>query len=510
MHRPADAARRRHRLPGEIKALYLNCRRTRVGSAADARQLERRRSAPTAEPPRRTTWRWTIEELPRRLRFTTDPDVRDSTAQASPRSSASPVSSRATASTTPRRWRSSCATWASRPGSSRASCPATATRGPGSRRSVQQAARLGRGLLPGLRLDHVRPDRRPVGPRPGRRRPVVRAAAERHPRAVHERRACSTRRPAATTIPTPDATRLPASRRRTAADRGAVRSCRRSCSLVVVGASRSSPGAAARAARSTPDGATVGRPARVAASGSGRGPTQTVYEYASRARARSCPTSGPSSRRWPGRRSRSAYGARDPRRRPAWPACATPSAGCGSALLRLAFRRGGSTARPRAEVGPARERRRCLERARPAASCRLRCDRRCVGLVGRRERRRWAVRLWARRTGRPARNSTTLIAAQVHRPHPEPLERQVEQGQQGDLEDAVVADEDRPRLGRGRVPGSRRPARVERARRARPSASRARTPRGAGRTRAWTAASDSPPGAHAPTGGGARRPATSA
>ena len=36
--------------------------------------------------------------------------------------------------------------------------------------------------------------------------------------------------------------------------------------------------------------------------------------------------------------------------------------------------------------------------------------------------------------------------AQVHRPHPEPLERQIEQGQQRDLEHAVVGDEHRPRV----------------------------------------------------------------
>ena len=41
--------------------------------------------------------------------------------------------------------------------------------------------------------------------------------------------------------------------------------------------------------------------------------------------------------------------------------------------------------------------------------------------------------------------------AELDRPHPEALERQVEQGEQGDLEHAVVADDDRPRLGRRRV-----------------------------------------------------------
>ena len=49
------------------------------------------------------------------------------------RSNASPPTSKATASTTPRRWRSSCAASASRPGSPRASCPATATSAAASR-----------------------------------------------------------------------------------------------------------------------------------------------------------------------------------------------------------------------------------------------------------------------------------------------------------------------------------------------------------------------------------------
>ena len=50
--------------------------------------------------------------------------------------------------------------------------------------------------------------------------------------------------------------------------------------------------------------------------------------------------------------------------------------------------------------------------------------------------------------------------AQLERPHPEALERQVEQRQQQDLEDAVVADDDRPRAARSdrrsRAPASDR------------------------------------------------------
>ena len=41
--------------------------------------------------------------------------------------------------------------------------------------------------------------------------------------------------------------------------------------------------------------------------------------------------------------------------------------------------------------------------------------------------------------------------AQVERPHPEPFERQIEERQQQDLEDAVMADDDRPGLRRLRL-----------------------------------------------------------
>ena len=68
---------------------------------------------------------------------------------------------------------------------------------------------------------------------------------------------------------------------------------------------------------------------------------------------------------------------------------------------------------------------------------------------------RCAVRLWARRTGPPGPELDDRDRAQVHRPHPEPLEGQVEQGQQDDLEDPVVTDHDGPRLDGRRlaVPG---------------------------------------------------------
>ena len=61
------------------------------------------------------------------------------------------------------------------PRSSRASCRATSTRGPAIETiQFSQRARLGRGLLPGLRLGPVRPDRPVRLPRAGRCRPVRR------------------------------------------------------------------------------------------------------------------------------------------------------------------------------------------------------------------------------------------------------------------------------------------------------------------------------------------------
>ena len=69
--------------------------------------------------------------------------------------------------------------------------------------------------------------------------------------------------------------------------------------------------------------------------------------------------------------------------------------------------------------------------------------------------------------------------AEVARPHPEPLERQVEQGQQDDLEDAVMADEDRPRMRRRGVVVAADLRRRERARAGRPP----RAPRGCRRGR---------------------------
>ena len=115
--------------PAEIKALYLPA----VPRARSARRRtpssSRRRSA--TRPPAQDTPIDLADQIVKELKSSTykyATDVRDlPCAGTSPRSSASPPTRRASASTTRRRWPSSCATWASRPGSPRASCRARAT-----------------------------------------------------------------------------------------------------------------------------------------------------------------------------------------------------------------------------------------------------------------------------------------------------------------------------------------------------------------------------------------------
>ena len=100
-------------------------------------------------------------------------------------------------------------------------------------------------------------------------------------------------------------------------------------------------------------------------------------------------------------------------------------------LLRLAFRR-----RERGNKGATRR----LER--PAAGALLEgFDRLFVGERG--QVRRQVVGTQDRATGTELDDRDP---AQVHRPHPEAIERQVEQRQQHDLEDPVMPDDDRPRL----------------------------------------------------------------
>ncbi len=380
----------------------------------------------------------------------------------------------------------SCATSASRPGSPRGSCPGRATR-PGDRADpVQQRPRLGRGLLPGLRLG--RRSTRPAATsassrrcRPGPRPRAARRGRSRARRVADGRSATERRRPGRRTAPP------------VACPGGPARSARwwRSMALLllIVG------GVAFLAWQRGPRGATTrgrrlrdGHPDRVAVRVRAAARPDRL-RVRGRRWARSCPTSDPSWRRWPGPRSSRSMPAR----------CSAPSGSraCRAAQRRLRVASCGSPSGARNAAAAALD---GAPRAAPVARARR------SGFVppGRARRRfvasaaaRWAVRLWARRTGRPARNSMTRDPAQVHRPHPEPVERQVEQGQQRDLEDAVVADHDRPRVVRDGVARSRRPAGGRACRAPGPRASRARIVASAGRTRAATSGRDSPPGAQA-------------
>ena len=171
-------------------------------------------------------------------------------------------------------------------------------------------------------------------------------------------------------------------------------------------------------------------------------PSQTVYEYAGTL-GDVLPDVRPDLETVARAKVEIAYGRRDAG--PGAPARAARghrSAACG--LLRLVFRRqrgalaGAGSDRSRA--GCDLRRPRSLERAAGGSRSASAPRRRSVPSGP-----RWSVRLWARRTGRPARISTTVMPHSSNGKHPEALERQAEQRQQRDLEDAVVADEDRPR-----------------------------------------------------------------
>ena len=434
-------------------------------------------------------------------RFEYDTDVQDRTRSVatSPSSSASPGSSVATASTTPRRWPCCCARWASRRASSRGSCRAAATSAP-ARRSVRNSdshawvqvyfpdwgwidfdptgavatlAPLPSGP-PGRE-----PDREPSGSIAGRlTRPPESADPRDDPEAG-----------------------LGAGGTTTGGSAGPLIAVAILLAIIVAAI-------AAVVWQRGPRGpvsaeGTYGSVTRLASRlGFAPRPNQTVYEYAGA--LADVAADGPPGARDGGsgqgrgrlRRARAgrrpdALAARGPpttahRPAPAWwrAGSARAARACGAGGL------GGADA-PAVSQRPASARARrsgCAAPAPPAP------PRRAGSRDG-------PVRLCARRTARPARNSTTRDGREVHRPHPEPLERQVEQGQQADLEDAVVADDDRP--------GQRRRARRRRSPRpdcdpgspgVPPSASAASTPARAGRTRAATWARDSPPGAHASVG----------
>ena len=299
----------------------------------------------------------------------------------------------------------------------------------------QRRPRLGRGLLPGLRLG--RRSTRPVAPSP-QLAPLPSGRPEASPTAA----LVGAARPAA--VASAIAARRPrgAGRRRSGVDprrtarRGPLDRRRRSCSLIIVG------GVAAVAWQRGPRGPVsadgtlrLGRPAGRRGSASGRARTRRSTSTPARS-ATSCRRSGPSSRPWRGPRSRS-------------PTAAGSSATTGCAalreaqrrlrvsLLRLRLRR----VRPAPSPALARAGRplATLERAAPAASF--------LRLPGppRRAAPRGA-RSGCGRAGPPdrPRNSTTVIA---HRSIVHIQNRSSGRSNsvsRRDLEHAVVADDDRP------------------------------------------------------------------
>ena len=200
----------------------------------------------------------------------------------------------------------------------------------------QQRPRLGRGLLPGLRLGRLRPDRRrrrrssrrcrpgdPIAsrsPRPSSSdAPVAARPLDRRRRRGRARRRWRVRSPAGRLARAADRGRDPA-----AADR------RRR---------RWSPCLAARAARRgrRPTTRTERSPGSPSRFGFGPRPTQTVYEYAGALGEVAADRPARARDRGPGQ-GRVVYGARDPRRRPAREPAGGPRR-LRVGLLRLAFRR---------------------------------------------------------------------------------------------------------------------------------------------------------------------------
>ena len=195
-------------------------------------------------------------------------------------SSASRGSRPGSACTTRRRWRSCCGRRSrptrSRPGSSRGSCPPSpiggveTIDGPG-------RARLGRGVLPGLRLDPVRSDRR-------RRRPC-RPSSARAQGAAPQRGAVGLDRPGR---PRPDASPgRDAAGRDVRGDGPAAVSASARCSsllavllAVVVGTLAFAAWLRGPRGDVTPDAAWSSMSRAAGRFGFGPRPTQTVYEYA--------------------------------------------------------------------------------------------------------------------------------------------------------------------------------------------------------------------------------------
>ena len=263
----------------------------------------------------------------------TRPTSATSIAPASRRSSASPGSSGASASTTPRRWRSSCATSASRPGSPRGSCPEPATANTGVEQILNSNAHAwvevyfpGYGWVTfdptggGVSLIAPLPSGRPVASR----RPGSSGAAvvPTRSRRIDDRRTAGggagafNRRPRLARSARGRPGAPAADRRRDRVRCLAARAARRDDGRPRVRDGRAARVAVRLRAAPDPDGLRVRRRAR-------RGPADRPPRAADRR-----PGEGRDGLR--PRRSSATIGSR---------ACGPRSAGCGSALLRLAFRR---------------------------------------------------------------------------------------------------------------------------------------------------------------------------
>ena len=476
--------------PDEIKALYLPLPDGSLGPNAQRLEAKILDEAASEAPID------LADQIVKELKSSTYEYATDVTRPAvrpgCPRPSASPPTRRASASTTRRRWRSSCATWVSRPGSHRASCPARATRTrpprrscsatptPGSR-STSRATAGSRSIRPARSRNWRRC--RPADPAAS---PPVRSSAS-APRASR----------GSSRAPTPGSIRpRPGGSSVLAAALGPLVAVL-ALLLLAVGAVAFVVWQRGPRGGTTADDA-YGTVTRIASRfGFGPRPNQTVYEYAG-VLSDVLPIVRPELETVARAKVESVY-AREILGDERIQSLKAAQRRLRVSLLRLAFRRERAE-RTRSDSTAAQS------GAAPAERPSTRSCQSALFVGEGREVRRQVVGAQDRATGTELDDRDP---AQVHRPHPEAIERQVEQRQHRDLEDPVVPDDDRPRLVERRRRGSRRPADGRACRAHVPRRGDASIPASAGRTRAATSGSASPPGAH-DSSGARRQPASSA
>ena len=273
-------------IPDDIAALYAaTVPDGAIPAGGDGRAAARAARGEARRPPttRTTSPSYLQPAVPaaarRRRLFTYDTDVQDLIGGRVQghldRRVLRAATSAGSASTTPRRWRSSCARRGSRRGSSRATCPASGRRRAEETITRRLAPPVGRGLLPGLRLGRcsTRPAACPV------QQPLPAGAG----------RASSRRRCPSAAFAIADASATPRDPEPDDIGRGAetpgppsARSSRSpSCSPSIVGGARVRRLAARPARRDDRrprlSARSPGSPSRF---GFGPRPNQTVYEYA--------------------------------------------------------------------------------------------------------------------------------------------------------------------------------------------------------------------------------------